>query len=91
MDKYNLYDCAMTKWGKKFQMLMAIEEMAELTQVLIHTMRKNKETTAYDMASEIADVQIMMEQLIQMYEISEGVSIEKKKKLLKLQRYIEAD
>lgn len=59
----NLYKKAIEKWGKDAQVMMAIEEMAELMKVLCHLQRKNKSVTKGEIVEEIVDVEIMIEQM----------------------------
>ena len=75
-EKYELYDKAVELWGQNSQIMMAVEEMAELTQKLSHYTRKNKKVKFKEMASEIADVRIMLEQLECMFSISDLVETE---------------
>jgi len=65
-----LYEQAMKQWGITLQMVMLMEECAELTQATSKLLRKSpycgnypgkKEDWVY-MADEIADVEIMIEQ-----------------------------
>ena len=56
-----LYQQALNQWGSKAQMLQAMEECAELIQALSHWMRNRN--TLMDLAEEIADTEIMCEQL----------------------------
>ncbi len=83
-ERYNLYDTAVEKWGKLAQVMMAVEEMAELTQILIHTQRSNRKVTHTDLASEIADVKIMLEQMENVFMCSDLVSETMEIKLLRL-------
>jgi hypothetical protein len=88
-EKHALYDLAIQKWGEDFQKIMAVEEMAELTQVLIHSMRKNKTVTYAQVADEIADVRIMLEQMITLFSITDLVEEATQRKLGKLKNYLE--
>lgn len=58
---------ALSTWGAESQFLMAVEEMAELTQALMkfhfrHKTRRTEQSLA-DLLQEIADVKIMVRQL----------------------------
>lgn len=55
------YSAAVKAYGKQSQLIMAMEEMAELTKELSKNIRGAKNTTA--ISEEIADVEIMLEQL----------------------------
>ena len=80
-----LYDKAIKKYTKHLQVLVAIEEMSELIQVLIHSCRKDREVLVRDIVTEIADVKIMMEQLEIMFSSSEFIDEEMTKKMLRLE------
>lgn len=55
------YAAAVSTYGKHSQLIMAMEEMAELTKELSKNIRGGKNITA--ISEEIADVEIMLEQL----------------------------
>ena len=62
MKQRELYKLALEKWGTNFQLIMVIEEMAELTKCLAKTLR-NQGSNYNEIAEEIADVEIMLAQL----------------------------
>ena len=55
-------------YKKEEQVLQAVEEMSELTKELIKNINRNKENET-EIILEIADVQIMLMQLIEIYKI----------------------
>lgn len=55
------YAAAVSTYGKHSQLIMAMEEMAELTKELSKNIRGGKNVTA--ISEEIANVEIMLEQL----------------------------
>ena len=55
-------------YKKEDQVLQTVEEMSELTKELIKNINRNKENEA-EIILEIADVQIMLMQLIEIYKI----------------------
>lgn len=57
---------AVEKYGKNAQVIQAIEEMSELTKELIKNINRGKENEK-EIILEIADVQIMIFQLIMIY------------------------
>jgi len=75
---------AVEKWGIESQIKMAIEEMAELTVALNHYERGK--ATLEDVASEIADVKIMMEQLEYIVNQATGSELVKEQERYKLER-----
>ena len=78
----SLYDKAIKKWGVDSQVHMAYEEMGELLSVLNKLLRKR--VTVDDVITEIADVQIMTEQLALIFG-QDKVSVEKERKLKRLE------
>lgn len=82
-DKENeLYSRALEKWGITSQIQMLFEEMAELQNAICKFGRNR--STREDVVTEIADVQIMAEQMQLLFGI-EAVNDEKKRKLQRLE------
>ena len=63
----NTYSAAITKYGEKNQQMMAIEEMSELTKAICKYWRSPTPKTITDILEEMADVEIMLEQLKLMF------------------------
>ena len=61
----NTYSEAVSTYGKQSQLVMAMEEMSELTKELSKNIRGEKNVSA--ISEEIADVEIMLEQLKVIY------------------------
>ncbi len=59
MTKYEILTAAIEKYGEKEQEEVAIEELSELIQAICHKHRGRE----HNIAEEIADVEIMLEQL----------------------------
>ena len=93
MNRILLYEKALLKWGKLAQILVAIEEMSELQKELCKLDRcKNilsKETQIRRIADEIADVSIMIEQLVHIFNLYELVREKQKFKLSRLKDRLE--
>lgn len=83
-----LYNKAITKWGLVSQSNMLIEEMAELTQALLHDRRSHKSITEENLIEEIVDVGIMISQFITLFpkDVIENI---KQKKLKRLEKLLE--
>lgn len=64
---------AIATYGSKAQEDIAIEEMAELTKALIKNRRYNTDATRKEVREEMADVYIMLLQLVLMYGFDEKV------------------
>lgn len=58
---------AVKKWGINSQIKVCIEELAELTQVLCKLDRKINGSTVTQLIDEIADVEIMLQQIKLIY------------------------
>jgi len=80
-----IYEKAIEKWGDK-QIIVAMEEMAELIKELSKHLRgrENKK----EITEEIADVEIMIEQLKLMFGIEREVKKEKKNKIKGLREMV---
>lgn len=76
----HIYDQALSQYGISAQVDMLIEEMAELMVALLHD-RRGRET---NIPEEIADVQIMLEQIIQFFGIENAVKEQKDRKIMRL-------
>jgi len=84
-----LFEKTIAKWGHRAQLEMAQEESTELALAIRKFMRKNDTTTFDAMASEIADVEIMIEQIkIMLPDIQEKVYSEKEYKLKRLENRV---
>ena len=82
IDVIDLYDRALEKWGMEAQMNVAIEEMSELTKELCKAIRG--QGSIPNISEEIADVKIMLEQLVNMFGCEQAVSSWTDRKLNRL-------
>lgn len=82
-EKLGIYGRAIVKWGVNPQILLAIEEMAELQKELCKVLNGRGVVDDFAIRDEIADVLIMMEQLSAIYGIN-NVQEQKEVKLLRL-------
>jgi len=62
MDKKELYQKAIDKWGSELQLNMLEEECLELV-LAIKNYQRRKENSFLDLIEEMADVEIMIEQI----------------------------
>lgn len=71
MNEKEIYKLAIEKWGEDLQMVMAIEEFSELQKVICKVIRGPEEKLqalyAKDIFEEIADCEIMIGQLKEMF------------------------
>ena len=87
-----LYRAALDRWGADLQADMAVEEMAELTKALIKFRRFPTDKTRAAVANEIADVEIMLEQLRMIFRNDTSVEMARARKLARLEtRLLEGD
>lgn len=71
MDDKRIYSEALYKYGAKMQETVCIEELSELQKALCKHIRGNGSMT--DIAEEIADVQIMLAQMILLFDLESSV------------------
>ena len=71
IDEREIYRQALEKWGSQAQIFMLFEEMAELQNAICKAMRGR--TSFLAVAEEIADVEIMLEQMKILFNIDEAV------------------
>lgn len=83
------YAEAVRTYGKQSQVVLAMEEMSELTKELSKNLRGRNNTAA--LAEEIADVEIMLEQLKTIYRNRALVDRVRAKKLIRLSDRITGD
>lgn len=71
---------ALETWGEEPQMLMVVEEMSELMKEILKNINRKKNNIA-EIIEETADVEIMLEQLKENYQIVEQVAAYKADKI----------
>ena len=82
MTKNELYQKAFKKWGD-LQLVVAIEEMSELQKELCKALRGNHNLS--EIVEEVADVEIMLEQIKQIFRLGISVEAVKENKLKRLE------
>ena len=82
-----LYRAAMKVWGPQPQMLMLVEECAELSTVLCHRIR-GREVDEASLLDELADVSIMLGQISALVDSAELEKV-RQHKLERLKRRLE--
>lgn len=80
---------AVEAYGKEHQLIICMEEMAELTKELTKNLRGRR--NLQDISEEVADVEIMLEQVKVIFDLKEEVSEAKEAKLLRLRERIVRD
>lgn len=78
---------ALAAFGRDSQMMVAIEEMSELTKELCKNGRGQENTT--HIAEEIADVEIMLQQMVMLFDCAGQVETFRRHKLERLAGRIE--
>ena len=94
VERKKLFKKAFDKWGLESQLLMLMEECAELTQSASKVIRyhKNKTSVWRSLIEEIADVEILIEQIetcVDWENIRQRVNTVKYDKLRRLKRVVE--
>lgn len=82
MTENELYQKAFEKWGDK-QLVVAIEELAELQKELTKALRGMP--CINNISEEVADVEIMLEQIKQIFRLGISVEAVKENKLKRLE------
>lgn len=82
MSKKELFDRCRECWGLDSQILMLVEESNELSVAALHFMRdaKPKAESLDHFAEEIADVQLMIEEMMYYFQIVPMVARHRKEK-----------
>lgn len=91
-NRTELYKRAIEKWGERAQMEMAQEEATELATAIRKQYRKNTDETFKNLVDEVADVEIMIEQIEFMHDhlyFRDHVENRKKFKLNRLQERLD--
>ena len=91
MDVFESIICkrAVEVFGKEEQLMILFEEMGELMQAI--SKEKRYKTGTENIAEEIADVEILLEQVKHIYGVRRECGVWKKKKLNKLEGRIEGE
>ena len=79
----DLYQLVLDKWGADAQLTVVIEELSELIKEVCKIKRNIGNLN--HLAEEIADVEIMCEQLRYIYDLDLSVDTWKKSKLMRLE------
>ena len=79
---------AIKTYGDEHQTLMLLEEMSELQKELLKNANRKKDNTK-DIASEVADVEILLAQIKMIHGIEKEVEDQKDFKIDRLKTYIE--
>ena len=87
MTKDEILKSAIARYGKTVQMIIAMEEMAELTKELSKFLRGAHNEDA--IAEEIADVRIMLDQLEIMFDCAGAAAVYQAAKVERLRKRLE--
>lgn len=80
---------AVDTYGKDHQLIICMEEMAELTKELSKNLRGHN--NLQEIAEEVADVEVMLEQVKLIFKLREATTEAKEAKLLRLRERIVRD
>lgn len=80
-----LFETALSRWGQRNQFDQANEELAEL-MLELHRIRRGRNIGLVDLASEVADVSIMLDQIKVCFgpEFEDVVQLERERKVNRL-------
>ena len=89
MKEKEVLEAALSAYGSEIQRVVAIEELSELQKELCKSLRC--QTDRQHIAEEIADVQIMLEQMMILYELHYDVVAWRWKKVDRLRNRLARD
>ena len=78
---------AVDSWGRDSQLLMLLEEMSELQKEVLKNMNRGQDNLK-ELSEETADVLILLERLIHIYNMSEQVEAQAQFKVNRLKGYL---
>lgn len=76
------------RFGRQLQMIKAVEELSELTQVICKILNKPTKERFDNFFLEIADVEIMLEQVKTFYDCQKEVEVAKNSQLIRLEKLL---
>jgi NTP pyrophosphatase (non-canonical NTP hydrolase) len=79
-----MYRKAVNLWGVQAQTMMLAEESSELTKAALKHIRRPDASTEQDLADEIADTLIMIEQIVDLFELEDWIDYFRSIKLIRL-------
>ena len=74
-------------WGRDSQLLMLLEEMSELQKEVLKNMNRHQDNLK-ELAEETADVLILLERLIHIYDMADAVDSAARFKVNRLKGYL---
>ena len=86
-EEKKLYEEALATWGVEDQVFMLFEETSELVNALCKLRRGRVELD--DVITELADAQIMIEQMLVAFDAESAFEVEKKRKLDRLKERLD--
>jgi len=89
MEEAGIFAAAIAKWGNQAQVMMVFEEMSELQKELCKNWRGKDNIE--QIADEVADVEIMLDQLKMIYEIKDKVRERRGFKVMRLRARLEGN
>ena len=78
------FEAAISTYGKEQQLIVAIEELSELQKEICKVLRKNIGRPRSKVHEEIADVEIMLEQVKIIFQIDDDVEMWRLDKVVRL-------
>lgn len=89
-NRFVIYERLRAKFGEENQLTKAIEELAELQKEVCKCIYAGINTDINNLIEEMADVQIMIEQIIHIYEIDQkDIQEAKVKKLIRTEKMLD--
>lgn len=89
-EREKIFKQALEKWGEPAQLIVACEELAELIQAITKHLRHNDGTSvSYNLVEECADAQLVIDQILYMFDIGGPFEDIYKQKMNRLKKTIQ--
>lgn len=93
MKRQELFDHCKDQWGLDSQILMLAEECGELSVATLHLLRdlKPKKESMEKFIEEIADVQLMIDEMVHYFGLKDELKAVTKEKIIRLERILRGE
>jgi NTP pyrophosphatase (non-canonical NTP hydrolase) len=88
MENEGVYHKAIQRWGSQLQIVCCIEELSELQKELCKAIR-GKDWSMSNIAEEMGDVEVMLDQMKILFDVELATDIYKKAKIKRLEERLE--
>jgi len=87
----DLFLGSVKKWGLASQILMLAEEASELSVACLHYLREKKKPSAHNLAEEMADVELMLDEIKHILGFEPWCRVFREQKMNRVEQYLKED